>query len=489
TVVGFNDQATQEFDGEYDAYKFYAVDVTIPSIAAIPDTEVPERHAISMVPVPEEELIIPLEIKPGDQTDLMISNVHVDSFDDNICMILEDKELNSFTPFNEGDEYPFIMSDTSSINRFVLHVSAPLDVISFDESCPDTDNGTIIAQGFGEGPWNFVWKDEMEVVIQETLGSTVPDQMTDLTPGFYLVEVSNNNPACNAATKVVQVQAAPEVTVEVFTERATCNQEETGSIELELGNNYEWNIEIQDDNYNEVHVADDATGTLVVNGLNPEVYHVVAIASCGLEMGIEPVDLSDAAAVEADFTLEQTSYMVGESIFITNNSENATAQLWNFGDGFSDTLNENPVYQYEEAGIYSIELTASNGSCQDSTTVEVTISEREDDIVDEDNTGSTGTVGLAGLNDTLDGKEQIQNELLDVNFTAEQIMITAKTTVAEQVKITVYSISGQIVIQEYRDAIDANLIQLNTSGLAPGVFYLNISTQEEVIHAEKFINS
>ena len=255
---------------------------------------------------------------------------------------------------------------------------------------------------------------------------------------------------------------------------------------MELGNNYEWNIEIQDENYNEVHVADDASGTLVVNGLNPEIYHLVAIASCGLEMGIDPIDLSDDDAVYADFTVEQTEYLVGETIFITNNNENATEQLWNFGDGFTDTLNENPAYQYEEAGTYTIELTASNGFCEDSKTLEVTISEREEE---EDITDTSDSTDLVGLNMTLDGKEQVQNEQLDVSFNAEQIMITAKNTVTEQVKITVYSISGQIVIEEYRDAVDTNIIQLNTSGLAPGVFYLNISTQEDVIHAEKFINS
>ncbi|MEO0403297.1 MAG: PKD domain-containing protein, partial [Bacteroidota bacterium] len=488
-VVGFNDLATNEFDGEYDAYKFYASNTAIPSIALIPDSISQEKHAISMIPVPEEDTVIPLEIRKGADTDLMLSNVHVDTFDDNICLVLEDRELGTFTPFNEGDVYPFVMSDSSSTQRFALHLSAPLDVISFNETCPDMDNGVVIAQGFGDAPWNFVWKDELDNVIHETTGSTVPDQMEGLTPGFYLVEVTNNNPACNAASKVVHVQAAPPVEMEVFSERATCNQDSTGSIEFELGQNYEWNIEIQDDDYNEVFVADDASGTLTVNQLGPETYHLVAIASCGLEMGLDPIDLSDANALTAEFTIEQETYFAGESVYVTNNTENISTYSWDFGDGFTDNLNFNPVYQYEEPGTYTITFTGSNGFCEDQFQMDVIVEDRPDeDLADTDTGIGAPSVGQ-GVNLTLDGKEEVENQDFDVNYQPSQIIVTAKTTVEEQVKITVFSISGQIVIEEYRDSIDASTIELNTQQLAPGVFYLQITTDEVVLVSEKFLKS
>lgn len=485
TVIGFNDQATMEFDSNYDAYKFYAQDTSIPSIALIPDSSTTERHSISMIPVPEEDTVIPLEVKKGADTDLTLSNVIVDSFDDNICLILEDKELGIFTPFNEGDVYPFIMSDSSAVDRFALHVSAPLDVIAVNESCPDQDNGTVIAQGFGDAPWNFVWKDELENVIQETTNSTVPDQMSNLTPGFYLVEVTNNNPACNAASKVVQVQAAPSVEVEVMTEMATCNEGGFGSIEFDLGNEYEWNIEIQNDDYDDVFVADDASGVVTANGLNPEVYHLVAIASCGMEMGLDPIDLSDPNAVKAEFNTESNTYYVNESIVFYNESDNVVSYQWDFGDGFTDSMNIQPVYQFEEAGTYTVTLSTENGTCTDSHELTLEIIERPDDE-DED---SDNPDIIAGVDLALEGKETVQSEAIDVGFQPGQIIITAKSAIEEQVKITVYSISGQIVIEEYRDSMDAQTIQLNTQGLAPGVFYLNISTEEEVVHSEKFLKS
>ncbi len=66
----------------------------------------------------------------------------------------------------------------------------------------------------------------------------------------------------------------------------------------------------------------------------------------------------------------------GFKINITNDSENATSYEWNFGDG-SETGTQSATtfsYTYQEAGTYTITLTAINGNVKNVSTKEVVIS-------------------------------------------------------------------------------------------------------------------
>jgi hypothetical protein len=52
--------------------------------------------------------------------------------------------------------------------------------------------------------------------------------------------------------------------------------------------------------------------------------------------------------------------IVDEVIEFENCSENADSYLWDFGDGSTST-SENPNHSYDEAGIYTVTLEATNG--------------------------------------------------------------------------------------------------------------------------------
>ena len=62
----------------------------------------------------------------------------------------------------------------------------------------------------------------------------------------------------------------------------------------------------------------------------------------------------------------------GFKVNITNDSENATSYEWNFGDG-SETGTQSATtfsYTYQEAGTYTITLTAINGNVKNVSTKE-----------------------------------------------------------------------------------------------------------------------
>ena len=67
--------------------------------------------------------------------------------------------------------------------------------------------------------------------------------------------------------------------------------------------------------------------------------------------------------VSSSFTADKTNSCAAPlTVQFTNNSQNATSYLWDFGDGNTSTA-ENPSHVYASLGVYDITLTADAGAC------------------------------------------------------------------------------------------------------------------------------
>ena len=73
----------------------------------------------------------------------------------------------------------------------------------------------------------------------------------------------------------------------------------------------------------------------------------------------------------ASFTVSSTSFLVSNTVSFTNYSSNATSYGWDFGD-FDYSSLRNPTHLYPQAGTYTVELTAYNGSKSDVATKTIT---------------------------------------------------------------------------------------------------------------------
>lgn len=92
---------------------------------------------------------------------------------------------------------------------------------------------------------------------------------------------------------------------------------------------------------------------------------------------------------QAEFTASATEVKIGEDIQFTNNSQNATAYLWSFGDG--TTSNQvSPKKAYQSSGVFLVSLvsTGSGGSTISNMEIKVT-SASGFTVVDEDNLMAT----------------------------------------------------------------------------------------------------
>ena len=480
TVLGFHFGALQGFDPTLDAYKFFSGDPALPNLATVPDTVEHHPMSIAMVPVPEEDMVIDLLLRPGQQSELTLKNIMVDSYEGNLCFVLEDKLLETFVPFNLEDEYTFEVTEDMDENRFALHVSAPLDVTVFNESCPGAEDGSIIAQGFGEAPWSFTWFDEMGINIREVEETTTADTFESLAPGFYEILVENEADNCNSATRIVQVEAAPPQEIEADTEVASCNQIADGKISFWASEDYEWDVTITPYGEGEVIEALGFNGDSIITDLPYGIYELSITNNCDNDFDLGTADLRDPNAVSSNFTPDQSAISVNDGgvvFFQNNSSQNATEFKWDFGDGSADSTSYTPQHTYNNWGTYTVSLIAKNAYCADTSYSEI--------IVTGVGGGNNGT-GLQGEQmSELTGEERHNNEF-DMIVGPVNIKLTPEEVIEEPVYVNIFNLNGQLVIDQQYPVLPANGLDVNISSLDQGLYTLSVSTAQDLIHSEEF---
>ena len=102
----------------------------------------------------------------------------------------------------------------------------------------------------------------------------------------------------------------------------------------------------------------------IVNYLNPGTYGVTLTVSnaAGSHTLVQDAYIVVSINPTADF--ETTINL--DTLFLTNNSSNASSYLWDFGDGTTDTSATPPPHIYAQDGTYTVTLTAIN-SCSNHT--------------------------------------------------------------------------------------------------------------------------
>lgn len=482
TVVGFHNGAGEGFDGHLDAWKFFASNADLPNIATRPLDDGDRALAISMLPVPEEDTVIDLVIRAGNQSELTLVNTLVDSFESEICLVLEDRELDTRVSFNQDESYSFTVGEMPLEERFALRFSAPLDVTVFNESCPNADDGKLIAQGFGEAPWTFTWIDEMGQVIRTTEGSTVADVFENLTPGFYEVRVENSGDFCTSIEEVVQVQPAKSAEVEVEITTAKCNADSDGSIAFYSEGIYSYTF--TGDNGDDIEFSvSNLVGDTVVTGLPAGIYQLSALHQCGDELEIPTVDLRDPNTVSAgiDAGSGATTMALGGSIAFTNTSSpNANSFVWNFGDGQADSTVHSPVHSYAAAGWYTVQLIARNNRCADTTSVNITVS----------NSGAGANVegvfeATTGVED--DTPEELAEAAIDVTIAMERMLITNDEAIEERVTLSIFNLSGQRVLEHQFAILPQGQSDVNLSTLNQGMYTYGLQTDTSILKSGEFV--
>jgi PKD repeat protein len=118
---------------------------------------------------------------------------------------------------------------------------------------------------------------------------------------------------------------------------------------------------------NPIHTFTNGGNYLVKLAVRNEICEPVSFDTLSLM-----VFIADTADVTAAFSYTPEVACLGSDFLFNSESQNAYIFHWDFGDG-NTSSNMNPNHSYDEEGIYSVSLTASNSSKMDEITHEVSV--------------------------------------------------------------------------------------------------------------------
>ena len=367
------DGSTQEFDPLYDAHKFYP-DNGFASIASLSSDSV--ELSINTFPSFDSDMEIPIHVfsDPGTYDLRADDNAELPG---TVCSTIEDLFTEEIYPFNPGQNISFDWSGASMISpRFIIYFSAPAAVLNILEtSCPGASDAIAEITGNGSGPWDYLWYDIDGTLLQESLENFNSDELGPLVPGEYSVEIIGSNTCGN---DVIEFEVTDAITTELNvlnTEIDPCSDPGIGKIEFELQNSTEgsiWDLELKNSSDETIYQSSEPAGTIEISGLMGDIYTLSAINDCdNLEL---EVDITDPNEVISNFVVldQEINLFSGQGLETINNSDNASINFWDLGDG-AISYEEDVIHFYEEVGTYLVILTASNGDCSDQSQTEIEV--------------------------------------------------------------------------------------------------------------------
>ena len=172
----------------------------------------------------------------------------------------------------------------------------------------------------------------------------------------YTVTVSNAG-GCSATANITVANTTPAV--DVSGNASICPGQTTTLTATSVNNitDYQWQL-----NGNDIANADNNT----FNASTAGNYSITVTDANGCTASSGVYTVTEDIPPIADFTFNVS----GVTVTFSNQSQNATDYVWNFGDGSPENSDENTTHNYNTPGIYTVTLTAEN-SCGSDTHTEV----------------------------------------------------------------------------------------------------------------------
>lgn len=441
TAIRFTNSATDSFDLAFDASKLWSFNANVPSISSV---ALNHDYSINTLPEFTENISIPVRVWTYVSTNFTITANLSDFPYQNACITLEDLQTGIVQDLRIDSTYSCFISDTTDLPRFVLHISLPIEKNIQHPTCNNQNDGKIIAKGSGAGPWTYTWKDLNGQVIRTINNIQTSDTLSNLAPGFYIVEVQNT--LCGNFSDTIQIINPSPITVNYSITQPTCKNSEDGLIELLPAGgtepyNFNWS---------------DGTSSQSLYNAQAAMYQV-QIVDANLCSSAFSFVLNALYPVSSEFACSaDTVYLQNNAanVQFTNLSVGAVSFEWDFDDGEDVITTANPNYTFISEGIYIVKLKAINQSC--------------DDIYEKT---------IVVLNEIPATVQSNSHPSLSINAFAsgDKIMIVFKGEKNEDVKVALFDNLGRETIA-YSTIPKNNLaFEIPYTGIAKGIYYLRLT--------------
>jgi hypothetical protein len=188
TVLYFEQGASKNFEANFDAYKIRPNDPLAP-VLAINYNQI--DYQVNGVAILSGTFSIPVKATTGTSGNFTITAHELNSLPNNACVVLYDKFTQTTTDLKTSN-YSFYLSDTTSVARFELQITANTLNINTQvnqPSCALPQNGFVAAKGLNQGPWNYVWKVN-NTIVKTSLNTAAADTLKNISGGVVDLQIN-----------------------------------------------------------------------------------------------------------------------------------------------------------------------------------------------------------------------------------------------------------------------------------------------------------
>ncbi len=235
---------------------------------------------------------------------------------------------------------------------------------------------------------------------------------------------------------------------------ATCSNDD-GMFTVLNPSGLAWNMNINDSEGNQVFSSTDLALNNSINTLVPGTYEVT-YEYMGYTV-TEDFTITGLPGVTASFIPSAEILEVGEQIIFTNNSIGNATLEWDLGDGTVRTMFNEVYYQYDEPGVYIVELT----------------------VITAEGCISTFTHDLEVIAKTATGIENAATNGINIFSTGAQVVVDLSSSDWADATVSVYNALGQQLLLQSVNTAERNVLDVEQA--TNGIYIVNITNGKETI--------
>jgi len=275
-------------------------------------------------------------------------------------------EINPTHSYTSGGSYTVQLTATgdggsNSISKTIaIAYPEPVADFSMDKSTADVGE-TITFTNQSENTSTYEW----EFGDGNTSTEANPTH-SYAAGGSYTVQlIATGDGGSDSISKTITI-AYPEPVADFSMDKSTAEVDEiiTFTNQSENASTYVWS-------FGDGNTSTEANPTHSYSAGGSYTVQLTATGDGGTNSISKTITIKDPEPV-ADFSMNKSTAEVDEIINFTNQSENATTYVWDFGDGNTSTETD-PEHSYSEGGTYTVQLTATGDGGTNSISKTITI--------------------------------------------------------------------------------------------------------------------
>lgn len=189
TNILFNADATPAFDPAFDANKIHSK-LGQPTLYTLESSNA--HLAINTYPSVAQTVEVPLSLEPGKNGQYSLSFDKISTFDPTQFIYLEDKKAGgAWVNVRSQTNYIFQAATTDNWDRFVLHFTPALNVLTTDAVCEQ--NGKIELNQAGTADWSFVLDDDKGTSVSSGSVNANKAASIALPAGIYTLNLTDKS--------------------------------------------------------------------------------------------------------------------------------------------------------------------------------------------------------------------------------------------------------------------------------------------------------